>query len=70
MRRARPVAYDIWFNRSATVAGRPDCAELMVWLNHYGRVQPFGSLVASGVMVGFSSTFAGDDTSPAGVWCG
>jgi hypothetical protein len=46
------VAYDIWFNRSATAVGQPDCAELMVWLNHHGRVQPLGSLVASGVTVG------------------
>jgi Glycosyl hydrolase family 12/Cellulose binding domain len=49
---AYDVAYDIWFNRSATTAGQPDCAELMVWLNHHGSVQPFGSLAAAGVTVG------------------
>ena len=46
------VAYDIWFNKTPTTAGQPDCAELMVWLSHNGPVQPFGGLVASGVSVG------------------
>jgi Glycosyl hydrolase family 12 len=41
------VAYDIWFNRTPTTVGQPDCTELMVWLNHDGSVQPFGSQVAS-----------------------
>jgi len=49
---AYDVAYDIWFNRSPTTAGQPNCTELMVWLNHNGSVQPFGSQVASGVTVG------------------
>ena len=46
------VAYDIWFNQTPTTAGQPDCAELMVWLNHNGSVQPFGSQVARGVSLG------------------
>jgi cellulose 1,4-beta-cellobiosidase len=46
------VAYDIWFNRTATTAGQPNCTEIMVWLNYNGPVQPFGSTVASGVNVG------------------
>jgi hypothetical protein len=49
---AYDVAYDIWFNKTPTTTGQPDCAELMVWLNHNGSVQPFGSQVASGVSVG------------------
>ena len=46
------VAYDIWFNQTSTTTGQPNCLELMVWLNHNGPVQPFGSQVATGVSVG------------------
>ncbi len=46
------VAYDIWFNQTPTTSGQPNCAELMVWLNHNGSVQPFGSQVTSGVSLG------------------
>lgn len=46
------VAYDIWFNKTPTTAGQPDCTELMVWLNHSGPVQPFGGQIASDVSVG------------------
>jgi hypothetical protein len=49
------VAYDIWFNQTPTTTGQPDCTELMVWLNHNGPVQPFGSEVATGVTVGGNS---------------
>jgi len=49
---AYDVAYDIWFNKTPTTTGQPNCTELMVWLNHNGSVQPFGSQVASGVSVG------------------
>jgi|SRR5947209_505328 len=37
------VAYDIWFNHAATTNTRPDGAELMIWLNHQGPVQPEGT---------------------------
>jgi cellulose 1,4-beta-cellobiosidase len=46
------VAYDIWFNQTPTTSGQPDGSELMVWLNHNGPVQPFGSEVASDVTLG------------------
>jgi len=46
------VAYDIWFNQTPTTSGQPNCAEMMVWLNHNGSVQPFGSQVASDVSLG------------------
>src|SRR5579862_5050880 len=46
------VAYDIWFNKTSTTTGQPNCMELMVWLNHNGPVQPFGSQVASNVGIG------------------
>jgi hypothetical protein len=49
---AYDVAYDIWFNQTATTSGQPNCTEIMVWLNHDGSVQPFGSNVANGVNVG------------------
>jgi hypothetical protein len=49
---AYDVAYDIWFNQTPTTSGQPDCAELMVWLNHDGSVRPFGSTIASDVTVG------------------
>jgi hypothetical protein len=46
---AYDVAYDIWFNQTPTTTGQPNGSELMVWLNHNGSVQPFGSEVASNV---------------------
>ncbi len=46
------VAYDIWFNQTPTTSGQPNGTELMIWLNHNGPVQPFGSKVASNVSVG------------------
>jgi Glycosyl hydrolase family 12/Cellulose binding domain/Putative Ig domain len=49
---AYDVAYDIWFNQTATTTGQPNCMELMVWLNHNGSVQPYGSQVATNVSVG------------------
>src|SRR6516225_8039971 len=49
---AYDVAYDIWFNQTPTTNGQPNGTELMVWLNHNGPVQPFGSQVASNVSIG------------------
>ncbi len=46
------VAYDIWFNHTSTTTGQPNAEELMVWLNHNGPVQPFGSEVATNVSIG------------------
>jgi cellulose 1,4-beta-cellobiosidase len=46
------VAYDIWFNQTPTTTGQPNGTELMIWLNHHGPVQPFGSRVASNVSIG------------------
>ncbi|HTX84223.1 MAG TPA: hypothetical protein VME44_18720 [Streptosporangiaceae bacterium] len=46
------VAYDIWFNKTPTATGQPNGTELMIWLNHNGPVQPFGSKVASNVSIG------------------
>jgi hypothetical protein len=46
------VAYDIWFNQTPTTSGQPNGTELMIWLNHNGPVQPFGSQVATNVSLG------------------
>ena len=46
------VAYDIWFNQTATTHGSPNCAEVMVWLGHDGSIRPYGSTVASAVNLG------------------
>jgi len=49
---AYDVAYDIWYNQTPTTTGQPNGTEMMVWLNHNGSVQPFGSEVASNVSIG------------------
>jgi glycosyl hydrolase family 12/cellulose binding protein with CBM2 domain len=49
---AYDVAYDIWFNQTSTTPGQPNGAELMIWLNHNGPVQPFGGQVGSNVSIG------------------
>ena len=49
---AYDVAYDIWFNKTPATSGQPNCAEMMVWLNHNGGVRPFGSQVASSATIG------------------
>src|ERR1700757_2670518 len=46
------VAYDIWLNQTPTTSGQPNGTELMIWLNHNGPVQPFGSQVATGAAIG------------------
>jgi hypothetical protein len=48
------VAYDIWFNKTPTTSGQPDGAELMIWLNHSGPVQPYGSQVSTAGIAGRS----------------
>jgi cellulose 1,4-beta-cellobiosidase len=49
---AYDVAYDIWFNQTSTTSGQPNGEELMVWLNHNGSVQPFGSQVGTATIDG------------------
>ena len=51
---AYDVAYDVWFNRTPVAAGQPDGAELMIWLNRHGAVQPFGSQVGTAKISGVS----------------
>jgi hypothetical protein len=45
------VAYDIWFDQTSN-SSQPNGTELMIWLNHRGHIQPYGSQVASNVSIG------------------
>lgn len=49
---AYDVAYDIWYNQQPTTSGQPNGAELMIWINHNGPPQPFGSKVATATVDG------------------
>jgi hypothetical protein len=40
---ANNAAYDIWFNQISAASGQPNGTEVMIWLNHQGAIQPFGS---------------------------
>ena len=46
------AAYDIWFNKTSSTSGQPDGAEIMIWVNHQGTPQPFGSKVATSIIGG------------------
>lgn len=45
------VAYDLWYDTRPSTETDPDGAEVMIWLNHRGGVQPAGTRVASGVPI-------------------
>jgi hypothetical protein len=47
-------AYDIWFNQTSTTSGQPNGTEVMIWINHQGAPQPFGSQVATATINGAS----------------
>jgi hypothetical protein len=51
---AYDVAYDIWFNQAPTTTGQPNGAELMVWINHHGGVEPYGTQVGTSEINGVS----------------
>ena len=51
---AYDAAYDLWFNSAPTTSGQPDGAELMIWLDSRGGVQPFGSQTATASIAGLS----------------
>ena len=48
------AAYDVWFHRSQPSAstGQNDGAELMIWLNRQGSIQPIGSQVGTAQIAG------------------
>ena len=45
------VTYDIWLNKTPTATAQPNGAEIMIWLNRRGGIQPFGGLVAKTVSI-------------------
>lgn len=47
-------AYDIWFNQTSTTSGQPNGTEVMIWINHQGSIQPFGSNVGNVTIDGTS----------------
>jgi len=53
------VAYDIWFNQTATVLSvqndEPNGTEVMIWINHNGTPIPKGSKVASSLAIAGST---------------
>lgn len=46
------AAYDIWFNQTSTTTGQPNGTEVMIWLNHQGVIQPFGSPTSTATIDG------------------
>lgn len=46
------AAYDIWFNQTSTTSGQPNGTEIMIWINHQGSPQPFGSQTATATIDG------------------
>jgi hypothetical protein len=48
------AAYDIWFDPTPRTNGQNTGAEIMVWLNHRGSIQPVGSRVATVSIAGAS----------------
>jgi hypothetical protein len=54
------AAYDIWFNQTSTTSGQPNGTEIMIWINHEGTPQPFGSKTATATI----------DGTPWDVWTG
>jgi len=58
------AAYDIWFNKTPSTSGQPDGTEVMIWLNHQGTIQPFGSRAATVTINGASyEVWTGSQTS-------
>jgi Glycosyl hydrolase family 12/Cellulose binding domain len=46
------ASYDIWFDPTPRTDGQNTGAELMIWLNHTGSVQPVGSKVGTANIAG------------------
>jgi Glycosyl hydrolase family 12/Cellulose binding domain len=49
---AYDAAYDIWFDPTPRTNGQDTGAEIMIWLNHRGGVQPVGSKVGTAHLAG------------------
>ena len=48
------VAYDVWYNQTATTGGQPNGTEVMIWLAHNGNVGPAGSKVGTVTLNGLT----------------
>jgi len=46
------AAYDIWFDPTPRTDGQNTGAEIMIWLNRQGTIQPVGSRVGSATLAG------------------
>jgi hypothetical protein len=46
------AAYDIWFDPTPRTDGQNTGAEIMIWLNHQGSIQPVGSRVGTASIAG------------------
>ncbi|MGA2889952.1 MAG: cellulose binding domain-containing protein [Terracidiphilus sp.] len=58
------AAYDIWFNQTSTTSGQPNGTEVMIWINHQGAPEPFGSQVATATIDGANyAVWTGNQTS-------
>jgi hypothetical protein len=58
------AAYDMWFNQTPRTSGQPNGTEVMIWLNHQGVIQPFGSRVAAATIDGGQyEVWTGNQTS-------
>lgn len=63
------AAYDIWINTTPTTAGQPDGAEVMIWLNYRGSIQPFGSQIATATIGGAAyNIYEGRETNGSTSW--
>jgi Glycosyl hydrolase family 12/Cellulose binding domain len=58
------IAYDIWINQTSTTSGQPNGTEIMIWINHQGAPQPFGSQTATASINGASwNVWTGNQSS-------
>ncbi|HEX6358383.1 GH12 family glycosyl hydrolase domain-containing protein [Actinophytocola sp.] len=46
------ASYDLWFDPTPRTDGQNTGAEIMIWLNHQGSIQPIGSRVGSATLAG------------------
>lgn len=46
------AAYDVWFDPTPRTDGQNTGAEIMIWLNHQGSIQPVGSRVGTATIAG------------------
>jgi hypothetical protein len=49
-------AYDIWFNPNQSTGSNNSGLEMMIWLNHFGSIQPAGNAVGTVTLDGISWT--------------